>query len=54
MYLNGEEGGAALYSGKYEVLITTVVNQVADLDPAELYMVADYIRGLKLARNFRK
>ena len=54
MYLIGKEGGAAGYSGKHEILTTTIVNQVADLDPAELVMVADYIRGLKLARNFRK
>ena len=54
MYLIGNEGGASGYSGKYEVLITTIVNQVADLDPAELVMLADYIRGLKLARNLRK
>ena len=37
-----------------EVLVATIVNQVPDLDPAELVMVADYIRGLKLARKFRK
>lgn len=43
-----------MYSAKHEVLLTTVVNQVADLDPGELHMVADYIRGLKLARNLRK
>lgn len=43
-----------MYSGKHEVILTTVINQVADLDPAELLMVADYIRSLKLARKFRK
>lgn len=43
-----------MYSGKHEVLADAVIRQVADLDPAELQMVADYIRGLKLARNFRK
>lgn len=43
-----------MYSGKHEVILTTVMNQVAALDPAELLMVADYIRGLKLARKFRK
>lgn len=52
MYLIGDKGGG--YSGKYEVVMTTVVNQIADLDPAELVQVADFIRGLKLARNFRK
>ena len=54
MYLIQSEGGAAGYSGKHEILTTTVINQVADLDPAELLMVADYIRGLKLARNLRR
>lgn len=43
-----------MYSGKHEAILTTVLNQIPDLDPAELLMVADYIRGLKLARNFRK
>lgn len=52
MYLIGDKGG--MYSGKHEILMTTVINQVADLDPAELVMTADYIRGLKLARKFRK
>lgn len=54
MYLIQSEGGAAGYSGKHEILMTTVINQVSDLDPAELLMVADYIRGLKLSRNLRK
>lgn len=54
MYLNGSEGGASRYSGKHDVLMTTVINQVAELDPAELLMLADYIKGMKLARNFRK
>lgn len=43
-----------MYSGKHEILLTTVINQVSDLDPAELYQLAEYIRGLKLARNLRK
>lgn len=43
-----------MYSGKQEVLMTTIFNQIPDLDPAELVMLADYIRGLKLARNLRK
>lgn len=43
-----------MYSGKYEVIMASIFNQLPDLDPAELVMVADYIRGLKLARNFRK
>lgn len=34
--------------------MTTIFNQIPDLDPAELVMLADYIRGLKLARNLRK
>lgn len=54
MYLIQSEGGAAVYSGKHEILMTAVLNQVSDLDPAELLMVADYIRGMKLARNLRK
>lgn len=48
------KGGVAMYSGKHEILLTTIINQVADLDPAELVQLADYIRGLKLARNLRK
>lgn len=43
-----------MYSGKHEILLTTIINQVADLDPAELHQLAEYIRGLKLARNLRK
>lgn len=54
MYLNHSEGGSGRYSGKHDILMTTIVNQISDLDPAELVMVADYIRGLKLARNLRK
>lgn len=54
MYLNGSEGGAAGYSGKHEILMTTIFNQVADLDPAELVQLADYIRELKSARNHCK
>lgn len=43
-----------MYSGKHEILMTTVINQVSDLDPAELHQLAEYLRGLKLARNFCK
>ena len=43
-----------MYSGKQEVLMATIFNQVPDLDPAELGMLADYIKGLKAARNFHK
>lgn len=43
-----------MYSGKHDVMMAAVQEEVAGLDPAELVMVADYIRGLKLARNFRK
>lgn len=43
-----------MYSGKHEVIMATIFNQIPDLDPAELIMVADYIQGLKLARNFCK
>ena len=43
-----------MYSGKHDVLASAVQAQLAELDPAELLMVADYIRGLKLARKFCK
>lgn len=42
---------SAMYSGKHEVIMTTIFNQIPDLDPAELIQVADYIRELKLARK---
>lgn len=43
-----------MYSGKHDVLASAIQVQLAELDPAELLMVADYIRGLKQARNLRK
>ena len=43
-----------MYSGKHDVLASAVQAQLAELDPAELLMVADYIRGLKLARKICK
>lgn len=39
-----------MYSGKHEAIMTTVVNQLLDLDPTELYQVACYIVELKHAR----
>lgn len=35
-----------------EILLTTIINQLPDMDGRELSMVADYIKGLKAARNF--
>ena len=52
MYLIQGKGGAAGYSGKHEILMTAVINQVSDLDPAELLMVADIVEGIEMARNF--
>ena len=43
-----------MYSGKHDVMMAAVQKEVADLDPAELVLVADYIQGIKLARKFRK
>ena len=43
MYLIGDKGG--MYSGKHEILTTTVINQISDLDPAELLMVQTISRG---------
>ena len=54
MYLIGDKGGAGVYSGKHDIIMSTVQKEVADLNPAELILVADYIRGIKLARKFRK
>lgn len=54
MYLIGCKGGVGMYSGKHDVIVEAVQKEVAGLDPAELVLVADYIRGIKLARKFRK
>lgn len=54
MCLISNEGGGGPYSGKHDVLLAAVQKEVADLDPAELTLLADYIKGVKLARNFRK
>lgn len=40
------------YMNNTEVAMTAIVNQLPDLDPVELQMVADYIKGLKAARIF--
>ncbi len=45
---------AGMASGKHDIQVSDVQKEVSDLTPAELAMVADYIRGMKLARNFRK
>ena len=37
---------------KSEMLICEIVNQVPDLYYAELVQVADFIRGIKAARQF--
>lgn len=35
-----------------EITMTTIINQLPDLDDRQLDMVSDYIRGLKAARNY--
>ena len=37
---------------KSEMLICEIVNQVSDLYYAELVQVADFVRGIKAARQF--
>ena len=40
-----------MFSGKHDLLLSAVQAQVAELDPAELVQLADYLRELKLVRN---
>ena len=35
-----------------EILASEIINQIPDLFLAELVQVADFIRGIKAARNF--
>lgn len=50
MYLIGKKGvGIAV---NREISMTTVLNQLPDLDDRQVEMVADYIRGLKAADAF--
>lgn len=50
MYLNGNKG--VRIAVNREISMTTILNQLPDLDDKQLGMVADYIRGLKAADNF--
>lgn len=38
--------------GRQEVLAAGIISQIPDLYLAELVQVADFIQGLKMARNF--
>ena len=50
MYLIGKKGvGIAV---NREISMTTVLNQLPDLDDRQVEMVADFIRGLKAADSF--
>lgn len=51
MYLIGHKGGRIAINR--EITMSTILNQLPDLEDKELEMTADFIKGLKLARNFR-
>lgn len=52
MYLIGNKGVKAAVNR--EISMSTIINQLPDLDDKELEMTADFVRGLKLARKFHK
>lgn len=52
MYLIGEKGGRVAVNR--EISMSTIMNQLPDMEDRELEMTADFIRGLKMARKFRK
>lgn len=52
MYLIGEKGGRIAVNR--EISMSTIINQLPDMEDRELEMTSDYIKGLKLARKFRK
>lgn len=39
---------------KRELTMTTIINQLPDMEDQELVMIADFIHGLKLGRTMRK
>ena len=51
-YINGEKGGRIAVNR--EISMSTIINQLPDMEDRELEMTADFIRGLKLARKFCK
>lgn len=50
MYLIGHKGVKVAVNR--EISMTTILNQLPDLNEQQLTMVADYIRGLKAADIF--
>lgn len=52
MYLIGTRGVRAVVNR--EISMSTILNQLPDLEDHQLTMVADYIRGLKAADMFLK
>ena len=52
MYLIGHKGVKVAVNR--EISMSTIINQLPDLDDKELEMAADFIKGLKLARKFCK
>lgn len=50
MYLIGHKGVKVAVNR--EISMSTIINQLPDLDDRQLSMVADYIRGLKAADIF--
>lgn len=52
MYLIGCKG--VKIAVNREISMSTILNQLPDLDDKQLTMVADYIRGLKAADIFLK
>lgn len=50
MYLIGHKGVRVAVNR--EISMTTIINQLPDLDDIQLEMTADYIRGLKAAEHF--
>ena len=52
MYLIGEKGGRIAVNR--EISMRTIINQLPGMEDRELEMTSDYIKGLKLARKFRK
>lgn len=39
---------------KRDVAMTTIINQLPDMEDRELVMISDFIHGLKLGRTMRK
>ena len=52
MYLIGEKGGRIAVNR--EISMSTIINQLPDMEDRELEMTSDHIKGLKLARKFCK